>query len=118
MFLILSFSFFFFFLKGTGKSFFIRQCLSSFEDLFNFPNCRRIYYVYNILSKEWMDSFKDLKCPPVEFVQGMNHPTMSLSNLKNIKESIFILDDVAHEDKDSKIRNFHTVMNHHNSNLR
>ena len=73
--------------------------------------------MYNILSKEWMDSFKDLKCPPVEFVHGMNHPTMSVSNLKNIKESIFILDDVAHEDKDSKIRNFHTVMNHHNSNL-
>ena len=70
----------------------MRQCLEYFNDMFNFPNCQKIFYVYNSLSEEWMNSFKDLKCPPVVFIHTMRHPFMTEKNLKAQRNVIWIFD--------------------------
>ena len=101
---------------GTGKSHFMRQCLANFEAVFNFPDCQKIYYVYNSLSQEYMDSFKNLKCPPIVFVRGFDNDIMSLSNLKKITNSVFCFDDSSHLDEKSILRDFHCISNHHQNN--
>ena len=105
-----------FFVLGTGKSFFFRKCVANWQTTFNFPECEKIFYIYNSLSDDFMESFKELKSPPVVFIKGFNNEFMTVNNLSKIKNSVFCFDDSAHMDKKDIIRNFHCVQNHHNHN--